>query len=70
MIIVDSALKEREKAGNPVKVGVIGAGFMGRGMVLTIERSIPGMKVAALYNRTCHGLKKDLTRLKLPDINM
>ena len=52
MIIVDTALKEREKAGKPVRVGIIGAGFMGRGTVLTIERSVPGMKVAALYNRT------------------
>jgi len=52
MIIVDSALKKREKKGNPVKVGIIGAGFMGRGTVLTIERSVPGMRVAALYNRT------------------
>jgi len=58
MIIVDSALKEREKAGNPVKVGIIGAGFMGRGAVLTIERSVPGMKVAALYNRTISRAKK------------
>jgi predicted homoserine dehydrogenase-like protein len=52
MIIVDKALKDREKKKDPVKVGIIGAGYMGRGAVLTIERSIPGMKVAALYNRT------------------
>ncbi|MDZ7693122.1 MAG: Gfo/Idh/MocA family oxidoreductase [Balneolaceae bacterium] len=52
MIIVDNALKQREKQENPVKVGIIGAGYMGRGTVLTIERSVPGMKVAALYNRT------------------
>lgn len=52
MIIVDSALKERQKEGNPIKVGLVGAGSIGRGIVLTIERSIPGMKVAALYNRT------------------
>jgi predicted homoserine dehydrogenase-like protein len=58
MIIVDSALKEREKKNDPVKVGIIGAGFMGRGAVLTIERSIPGMKVAALYNRTISSAQK------------
>lgn len=52
MIIVDNALKQREEQNDPVRVGIIGAGFVGRGMVLTIERSIPGMKVAALYNRT------------------
>jgi predicted homoserine dehydrogenase-like protein len=58
MIIVDSALKEREKKNDPVKVGIIGAGYMGRGAVLTIERSIPGMKVAALYNRTISSAEK------------
>lgn len=52
MIIVDNALKKRDRENNPVKVGIVGAGYMGRGTVLTIERSVPGMKVAALYNRT------------------
>jgi predicted homoserine dehydrogenase-like protein len=52
MIIVDTALRKREEQGNPVQVGIIGAGYMGRGMALQIETSIRGMKVAALYNRT------------------
>ncbi|REL24186.1 NAD(P)-dependent oxidoreductase [Rhodohalobacter sp. SW132] len=58
MIIVDNALKKREKEGNPVKVGIIGAGFIGRGTVLTIEESIPGMKVSAISNRTIHTAAK------------
>ena len=52
MIIVDSALKKREAEGNPIKVGVIGAGYMGRGLVLQIITAIPGMEVAAVSNRT------------------
>ena len=52
MIIVDTALKRREQAGNPIKVGVIGAGYMGRGLVLQIITAIPGMDVAAVSNRT------------------
>jgi len=31
MIIVDRALKKREEEGKPIRVGMIGAGFMGRG---------------------------------------
>jgi len=58
MIIVDNALKEREKKNNPVNVGLVGAGYMGRGTVLTIERSVPGIKVAALYNRTISKAEK------------
>jgi predicted homoserine dehydrogenase-like protein len=58
MVIVDKALKEREQNNNPVRVGIIGAGYMGRGTVLTIEQSVPGMKVAALYNRTLSKAKQ------------
>ncbi|MCP4423251.1 MAG: Gfo/Idh/MocA family oxidoreductase [Chloroflexi bacterium] len=52
MIIVDTALEKREKEGNPVRVGIIGAGYMGRGMVLQIETAITGMRTTAVYNRT------------------
>lgn len=34
MIIVDTALKARAEAGNPVRIGMIGAGFMGRGLLI------------------------------------
>ncbi len=67
MIIVDSALKEREKTNNPVKVGIIGAGFMGRGTVLTIERSVPGMKVSALYNRTISRAEQGFDQANISD---
>jgi len=52
MIIVDAALVNREKAGNPIRVGIIGAGYMGRGVVLQILSAIKGMDVAVVYNRT------------------
>lgn len=52
MIIVDTALAKREAEGRPVRVGVIGAGYMGRGLVLTIIQSITGMQASAVYNRT------------------
>ena len=32
MIIVDTALKAREEQGKPIRVGLIGAGFMGQGL--------------------------------------
>lgn len=42
-----SKLLEREKEGNPIKVGVIGAGQMGFGMVSQIS-TIPGMIVTGI----------------------
>src|SRR3954466_12788704 len=51
MIIVDRALKAREEQGEPVRVGMIGAGFMGQGLTNQIVNSVPGMRMAAVYNR-------------------
>jgi predicted homoserine dehydrogenase-like protein len=51
MIIVDRALKAREEQGKPIRVGMIGAGFMGQGLTNQIENSVPGMRMAAVYNR-------------------
>jgi len=51
MIIVDNALKERERQGRPIRVGMVGAGFMGQGLTNQITHSVPGMRMAAVYNR-------------------
>ncbi|AFZ29872.1 oxidoreductase domain protein [Gloeocapsa sp. PCC 7428] len=51
MIIVDRALQERAAAGNPIRVGMIGAGFMGRGIANQIINSVPGMELVAIANR-------------------
>src|SRR5512132_2726313 len=51
MIIVDRALKAREAEGKPIRVGMIGAGFMGQGLTNQIVNSVPGMRMAAVYNR-------------------
>ena len=46
MMIVDNLLQDREREGRPIRVGMIGAGFMAQGLVNTIENSVPGMQVA------------------------
>jgi predicted homoserine dehydrogenase-like protein len=52
MIIVDRELRRRADEGRPVRVGMVGAGAMGRGIALQILRSVPGMELAAISNRT------------------
>jgi predicted homoserine dehydrogenase-like protein len=52
MILVDTALERRQQEGRPIRVVVVGAGFMGRGLVNQIVSSTPGMEVAAIVNRT------------------
>lgn len=51
MILVDNALKAREAEGRPIRVGLIGSGFMAQGLCNTIANSVPGMAVAAVYGR-------------------
>jgi predicted homoserine dehydrogenase-like protein len=52
MIIVDTKLRECEEAGHPVRVAIIGAGFMGRIIAHQFLRPIAGMRLAGIYNRT------------------
>jgi predicted homoserine dehydrogenase-like protein len=52
MIIVDTALKKRLAAGNPVRVAMVASGYMGRGIALQILSANPGMRLVAIVNRT------------------
>jgi len=51
MIIVDTALQKRLDAGNPVRVALAGAGYMGRGIALEILTAVPGLRLVAIANR-------------------
>jgi predicted homoserine dehydrogenase-like protein len=51
VIIVDNALRAREAEGRPIRVGMIGAGFMGRGLANQIVNATIGMRLVAIYNR-------------------
>ena len=52
MVIVDAALKRRAAQGNPVRVAMVGAGFMARGVANQIINSVPGMRLVAIANRS------------------
>lgn len=51
MWIVDAELQLREKEGRPIRVGIVGAGFIGHGLTNQISHSTPGMRVLAISNR-------------------
>jgi predicted homoserine dehydrogenase-like protein len=52
MIILDTALKQRALNHNPIRVGLIGTGAMGVGILNQITNHTTGMVVSAIYNRT------------------
>jgi predicted homoserine dehydrogenase-like protein len=67
MIIVDRALQARAEAGNPIKVGMIGAGFMGRGIANQIKNSVPGMELVAISNRSLDAAKRAYSEAGIED---
>ena len=67
MIIVDTALQKRASEGRPIRVGLVGAGFMARGVALQITRSVPGMRVAAIANRTLDSARRAWIEAGWPD---
>jgi predicted homoserine dehydrogenase-like protein len=68
MFIVDTALKARAEAGNPIKVGMVGAGFMGRGIANQIMNSVPGMELVAISNRNAEAAQRAYTEAGVTDI--
>lgn len=52
MIMVDTALAARAEAGDPVRFGMIGAGYMGRGIANQVLGYMPGIELSAICNRS------------------
>lgn len=52
MIITDRLLQDRAERSDPVRVAMVGAGFMGRGLANQIVNSVAGMELVAIANRT------------------
>ncbi|MCC5614933.1 Gfo/Idh/MocA family oxidoreductase [Nostoc sp. CHAB 5836] len=70
MIIIDRALQARAAAGNPIKVGMIGAGFMGRAIANQIANSVPGMELVAISNRKIDAAKQAYSEAGIEEIQV
>ncbi len=68
MILVDSALAKRQAEGRPVRVGMIGAGFMARGIANQIVNSTPGMRLVAIANRTVENAERAYIEAGLSEV--
>ncbi|HEX2189562.1 MAG TPA: Gfo/Idh/MocA family oxidoreductase [Longimicrobiaceae bacterium] len=58
MLLVDRALERRAAEGRPIRVGMVGAGFMARGVALQIMTCVRGMELVAIANRTLAGAER------------
>lgn len=52
MMVVDTLLAQRQAEGRPVRLGLVGAGFMARGLINQVVNSTPGMQLTVVCNRT------------------
>ena len=52
MVIVDTELQKRQDAGTPLRVGIVGAGVMGRMIAQQFLTPLTGMRLVAVANRT------------------
>jgi predicted homoserine dehydrogenase-like protein len=70
MIILDTALQKRQDEGRPVRVGLVGAGYMGRGIALQIITATFGMQLVAIANRSLNEAQRAFSQagVEIPKI--
>ena len=68
MIIVDKALQDRQAAGDPVRVGLVGSGFAGQGFVDQVTGHTPGMEISVVANRTLDGAAQAFRQIGIDDV--
>ena len=51
MIILDSALERLEAEGRPIRLGIVGSGYMARGIAGQVLAGMPGLRIGGLAAR-------------------
>jgi predicted homoserine dehydrogenase-like protein len=69
VIIIDRYLRDREQSGEPIRFGMFGAGFMGRG-VFNQQRHTVGWRCSAVCNRSVDTAVQALCAAGAPDITV
>jgi predicted homoserine dehydrogenase-like protein len=64
---LDTALARREADGRPVRVGLVGAGATARAIALQLGTPVPGIRLAAIANRTAAHAERALREAGLPE---
>ncbi len=68
MIIVDKALEKLASQDKYIRVGMVGAGFMGRGIALQMTGAVPGVRLVAISNRSIEAARSAYTKAGVNDI--
>jgi predicted homoserine dehydrogenase-like protein len=70
MIIIDKALEKRHSANNPIRVAMVGAGFMARGIALQLLTAVQGMELVAISNRHLEGARRAYAEAGVRDVRV
>lgn len=62
---VDTALAKLEAANRPIRVGMVGAGATGRAIALQLGTPVPGIRLAAICNRTLANAERALREAEI-----
>ena len=68
MFIVDRELERLQRAGTPIRVGMVGAGFMARGIARQMLLYTKGMELVAISNRHIEGARQAYAESGEPNV--
>lgn len=69
MILVDKALEKRQAENNPIRVAIVGAGFMGGAIAYQLCKFVPGMKLVVISNHHIEKARKVYEKAGVTDVN-
>lgn len=68
MILIDKALEKLQLGGNPIRVGMVGAGFMASGTALEIIKYRQGIVLVGIANRNLEKAEKAFVQAGITDV--
>jgi predicted homoserine dehydrogenase-like protein len=68
MILIDKALEKLQLEGKPIRVGMVGAGFMASGVALEIIKYRQGIVLVGIANRSQEKAKKAFGQAGITDV--
>ena len=63
--MIDNALQERESKGQPIRVGMVGAGASGRAIALQLGTPVSGIRLVGIANRTLGNAERAFTEARI-----
>lgn len=70
MILIDKALEERQRKGNPIRVALVGVGFSGKHIAYQIINSFPAIELVAIANRNINKAREAYVAAGIPEVHV